>query len=686
MMCSGPKITNKKRFKQHPRLTATPTSSGTSTTDQADDVQGVSVHWLCTGLVDEIRSFGLDEKCASIHDIECLEGPSSKGVIRKKGAHVMSPVDGRLGASYVHCLKGKDRVGKANYMLSYTWSYKFGDIISTLQEFCKTNNLNPKRTYIWIDCLCINQHRVVEAKRMGGTGLMNFEKEFSTLLQRIGNMLAMMAPWDGPFYLKRIWCIFEIYTAHELGCNVEIVMPPNEKKALERDLFGQGELVTLDVLYKALGQTKVQNAQASVEKDRTTILGMIEKQVGCDALNNVVNELLRSWVRGVIDQIIKSRMEEQQETDCGSDKTQLARLLNKVGYYLLHNGELDESLGWYDKCLSLCSEQQKSLDKKISRKEYRLMTADCYINIGEVLRLKGEYDKALTMLRKSFTIHKSIYGTEHVETALSYNQIGYVLADKGDFGGALVELRRALAIRESVLGTDHPTTANSYSNIANVLNDMGDNDAALIEHYKALAIRESALGREHPDTAASYGSIGSVLGLMGDYDDALSNLRKALAIHESVFGKEHPDTAISYNNVGIMLSALGEHGKALVEYRKALNVYESVFGSNNSTTASSYNNIGEALHEIGDSKGALVELRKALDVYISVFGEDHPDTAVSYNSVGDVLSDCGDFNGSLVAYRKAHSIREEVFGKDHPETEESFDNIQRVLRLQERTR
>ena len=598
-------------------------------------------------------------------------------------------MDGRLGSSYAHCLVGKDRVGKATYMLSYTWNYKFIDITYTLAEFCAANKLNPKRTYIWIDCLCINQHRVVESKMNGGSGLMNFEKEFSTLLGSIGNMLAMMAPWDGPFYLRRIWCIFEIYTAHELGCNVEIVMPPKEKKSLENDLFGKGEteLVTLDVLYKALGQTKIQNAQASVEKDRRTILGMIERTVGCDTLNNVVNEFLRSWVRGVIDQIISDRMEHQSQHGQTDGKTQasLARLMNKVGYYLQHDGDLDESLGWYDKCISICSSEEQNLAFQ-KRKNFRLLRADCYLHTGEVLRQKGSYDASLKILRKSLTIYKSIYGGNHVETASSYNQIGYVLGDMGNYEEALIELRRALKIRENVLGSDHPTTANSYSNVANVLNDMGDNDGALVDHYKALAIREKALGTDHPDAAASYGSIGSLLGLMGDYEEALTNLRKAVVIHESVFGKNHPESAIAYNNVGIMLSAIGQHQEALVEYRKALDVYVSVFGTNNPTTAATLNNIGEALQEIGDNEGALSNLRQALDIYKHVFGEDHADTAMVHNSIGDVLSSDSirDYSGSLNSYRRAHAIREDIFGKNHPETEESYDNIRRSLRLSKR--
>ena len=47
----------------------------------------------------------------------------------------------------------------------------------------------------------------------------------------------MMAPWNRPSYLKRAWCIFEMYTANEDDeCNIEIVMPPIEKDRLLQSL------------------------------------------------------------------------------------------------------------------------------------------------------------------------------------------------------------------------------------------------------------------------------------------------------------------------------------------------------------------------------------------------------------------------------------------------------------------
>ena len=65
--------------------------------------------------------------------------------------------------------------------------------------------------------------------------MLDFEQEFPVMLKNIGHMLAMMFPWNGPLYLKRIWCVFELHTASINGCQVSIVMPPNEKVALQQE-------------------------------------------------------------------------------------------------------------------------------------------------------------------------------------------------------------------------------------------------------------------------------------------------------------------------------------------------------------------------------------------------------------------------------------------------------------------
>ena len=171
------------------------------------ELLGVSVHWLCTGFLQEVKANGNDEN-SNIYQIEDLSS-SRLGVIRSKGKKVKCPTDGRMGASYVDCLKGKKNVGPANAMLSYGWSNTVGDIIHTLVNHCISNGLNPKRTYFWICCLCNNQHRVVSKRNSEMDSNSDDEDkvenqfdEFHEIFKRtvtdINNVVALMSPWNEP--------------------------------------------------------------------------------------------------------------------------------------------------------------------------------------------------------------------------------------------------------------------------------------------------------------------------------------------------------------------------------------------------------------------------------------------------------------------------------------------------------
>ncbi|CAE7776633.1 eryA, partial [Symbiodinium necroappetens] len=72
-----------------------------------------------------------------------------------KGEKLTCPRDNRLGTSYVDAIADGD-AGLSNYMLSYSWGYPVGDIADTLSDFFGEESLHE---FIWICCLCINQHR-----------------------------------------------------------------------------------------------------------------------------------------------------------------------------------------------------------------------------------------------------------------------------------------------------------------------------------------------------------------------------------------------------------------------------------------------------------------------------------------------------------------------------------------------
>ena len=99
---------------------------------------------------------------SKIYEIEPL-------IIRPRGKGIVCPRDKRPGCAYVDAIAKTHpaMVGPSNRMLSYTWGYAVGDVVRSLKDYCTEEGLEPATTYIWICCLCINQHRVRELTAKG---------------------------------------------------------------------------------------------------------------------------------------------------------------------------------------------------------------------------------------------------------------------------------------------------------------------------------------------------------------------------------------------------------------------------------------------------------------------------------------------------------------------------------------
>ena len=55
----------------------------------------------------------------------------------------------RIGTAYVDAVYYPD-AAESTHMLSYTWSYKVGDIVDTLSEFCNKSGLASLQVAVWM--------------------------------------------------------------------------------------------------------------------------------------------------------------------------------------------------------------------------------------------------------------------------------------------------------------------------------------------------------------------------------------------------------------------------------------------------------------------------------------------------------------------------------------------------------
>ena len=77
--------------------------------------------------------------------------------------------------------------------------------------------------------MCLNQHEVSDY-----TATPEFlQQAFGNRVKRIGRILPMIEPWEDPMYCKRLWCLFELYTATmTAGCKIDAILSPGQSVGL----------------------------------------------------------------------------------------------------------------------------------------------------------------------------------------------------------------------------------------------------------------------------------------------------------------------------------------------------------------------------------------------------------------------------------------------------------------------
>ncbi len=271
---------------------------------------------------------------------------------------------------------------------------------------------------------------------------------------------------------------------------------------------------------------------------------------------------------------------------------------------------------------------------------------DATTRLGHVHRLRGEWAEAEHSYRKVLQFAPTDMNT----LAVAYLNLGIVLRKRGDLDGAEGMHRKALQIEEKL---GRPTgMADTYGNLGIVLDKRGDLDGAEAMHRKALEINKK-LGRPE-GMACNYGNLGLLLETRGDLDGAEAMHRKSLEIEEKL-GRPL-GMASDYGNLGIVLKKRGDLDGAEAMYRKALQINEKL--GRPEGMAIQYGNLGGVFEKRGDLDGAEAMYRKALEINEKLGRPEG--MADTYANLGRVLENRGHLDGARELWTKARDLFQKI--------------------------
>mmetsp|Transcript_55256 Transcript_55256/g.153930 ORF Transcript_55256/g.153930 Transcript_55256/m.153930 type:complete len:539 (+) Transcript_55256:44-1660(+) len=477
----------------------------------------LSVHYLSTTFLEEVSDAGVGG--GTVRDV-------IEPVIKAKGRDVWCKQHQMVGSSYVDAVEGPDNVGPATHMISYTWNYKVEVIVETLRAHCASAGCDPKRTYTWLCCVCVNQWYVAASTSSGGdcVSFRDLSHIFENQIISIGRVLALVAPWRSPENLKRIWCIFEIHKAialKERGVQLEIVMPPSEKADLMREIC-EPESRDLTKIWEALLHVDVAKAEAWSNVDKERILAQCES-FGLNRLNAQVRAHLRDWC-------CKESMYSLQTLEPSIESVVAHQ---RVGYMLSLFHRLDDAVTVLtagiaiSDAVALTPEQRSPGSIRMAKE-----TAGMWHELGWARHRLGDYALAQDACQSGLALVD-----EQLRTSLSSDDVRSLSMEKAC-------LLRAFA--RAIVGDD-PFIQPPPDRMDEAL-EKYEHARDIFREFDAGSIE---LGKIHNNLGLSY-------VITGDFDSARRELDAAERIYEAKGILRHPPNMVRLYNLGCMHMKRGD--------------------------------------------------------------------------------------------------------------------------------
>ena len=254
---------------------------------------GVSLEYILNDFVFEAR------QATSLEDtnFHIISGELARGE-RGKGKDLLCPRDQRKDCSIVDALDQQeiDAANLATHFLSWCWAYSLSMYIESWQFWLHQNRkrgVKSGNVFVWQCFFCNNQYRIEENKDAINDSLGDI---FRTRLLKIRNMVVLLDQFMDPNYLRRIWCVYEMYTAvTSSDVSIDFMLPPQQASSIQNMMRQSHGIEQIEENFERVDS---ESATASKPADAEKVKHEIRQSLGgFDAVNQKVVEKMKEWVQ-----------------------------------------------------------------------------------------------------------------------------------------------------------------------------------------------------------------------------------------------------------------------------------------------------------------------------------------------------------------------------------------------------
>jgi serine/threonine-protein kinase len=349
-----------------------------------------------------------------------------------------------------------------------------------------------------------------------------------------------------------------------------------------------------------------------------------------------------------------------------------AGVLNTLGQVAFSLGDLDGAYGLFDQAYKGLTDYGSVPERATS-----------LMGMGEVLRLRFQFDDAEGLFREALEIRESTLAPTHPDRARAQLRLAFLFYNQSEQGGER-SLDRAQALYDEALTFDGDARdeirGSAYEGLADIAmararlaagaGDAAGQEGALAQavtlYRQAIASYEVAYGPDHPVVAVAERALAQTLNSAKAYDEAEKLVRPALEALTRTYGGDHPRILEAHYILGLALVGKKQNAEAETHFRMAAAMCEAVYPEGHVYTAISWHSLGSSQLDRDDVSGALASLERAGVEYERVVAAGTlPETPASYHTViGRALVAGGQWRDAIGHLRQAEPTQARLASGD----------------------
>eukprot|EP00614_Pseudopedinella_elastica_P017617 CAMPEP_0172649884 /NCGR_PEP_ID=MMETSP1068-20121228/242011_1 /TAXON_ID=35684 /ORGANISM="Pseudopedinella elastica, Strain CCMP716" /LENGTH=764 /DNA_ID=CAMNT_0013464245 /DNA_START=247 /DNA_END=2541 /DNA_ORIENTATION=+ len=530
------------------------------------------------------------------------------------------------GTSFVEtCIKaglthdpvtGEAYFGPINTFVSYTWRGQgttfaalVESVLSSFGDQSTSEEPESAKRFMFVDIMACAQNR----RPRSGSGTCPNATDVGQFLKVLNSCTSTVffgRPLTKPLALQRVWCLYEIMATAQLNKNFVFALGAEDRVELENMLIEQPRFML--TLFSDIDAEK---AEATNPEDKEMIFEMIRDSVGFKALNKLVMDKMREWVRSTSIQLVK---DAEDEINANQESVGRERVLG-VGALCFGLASAFRDLGEHGEAKVYFSKSLKLRRSAISS-PHDPEIIECITGIGVVASDDHDYEATQSAYSEALSLAEAL--VQDIERAQAEAQ-SKADAEAAEQRGASTspppkEPRRSwrwmrLRSRSTVashsfkkeleaaslgpkcsLAEAKEIQASCVLMLGQTSLNIGDLDTAQERFSHCLGLQE-AHGALQSTIARTLVGLGQIAQRQGDFTTARQIFARSLAMREESLGRTHPDTARGRNNLAEVLLSLGDHQGAVESFQICLDIQEATLPATHHRIAITHLNLADAL-------------------------------------------------------------------------------------------